>query len=39
MAKVYARLIHKGKKTLENAPEKYREDIKKAYFELYGVEL
>lgn len=39
MGKVYARLIHKGKRTFESIPEKYKEETRVAYKELYGVEL
>ena len=38
MGYIYARLIHKGKKTLADVPEKYVEATKKAYKDLYGVE-
>ena len=39
MGYVYARLIYKGKKTLDDVPEKYREATIEAYFDIYGVEL
>lgn len=33
MAKIYAALIMKGKKTLEEVPEKIRESVKKVLIE------
>lgn len=39
MGKIYARAIHDGRKTLNDVPEKYVKETKKAYKELYGVEL
>lgn len=39
MAKVYARLIYKGLKTIDDVPFKYREATREAYYELYGEEL
>lgn len=39
MGKVYARAIYNGKKTLADVPEKYVEETKKAYKELYGKDL
>ncbi len=39
MGKVYARAIHNGKKTLNDVPTRYIEETKKAYKELYGIEL
>ena len=36
MAKIYARLIHAGTRTLSEVPMKYREATKAAYFEIYG---
>lgn len=39
MGKVYARAIHNGKKILNDVPTRYIEETKKAYKELYGIEL
>ena len=39
MGKVYARAIHNRKKTLNDVPTRYIEETKKAYKELYGIEL
>lgn len=39
MGYIYARLIHRGAKTLEDVPEKYKEATKVAYLDLYGEEL
>jgi hypothetical protein len=36
MGYIYARLIHKGKKTIDDVPAKYLEATKAAYLELYG---
>ena len=35
-AKIWARLIHKGEKTIEDVSEKYRELVADVYEELYG---
>lgn len=37
MARVYARQIHEGKKTLATIPEKYREATIEAYHDIYGI--
>lgn len=39
MGYIYARLIHRGARTIEEVPEKYVEATKAAYFDLYGEEL
>lgn len=39
IAKVYARLIYKGERTLESIPEKYQEKTIEAYYVLYGKKL
>lgn len=39
MGKIFARAIHNGIKTLADVPAKYVEATKKAYLELFGVEL
>lgn len=39
MGYVYARLIYKGLKTIDDVPAKYRQATREAYFELYGIEL
>ena len=39
MAKIYARQIHEGKRTIEEVPERYRQATREAYFEIYGEEL
>lgn len=36
MGYIYARLIHKGLKTLADVPERYRDATIAAYVELYG---
>lgn len=36
IGKVWARLIHSGKKTLDDVPAKYKQDTIDAYYELYG---
>ena len=37
-AKVWARLIHKGQKTIDDVPAEYRDLVIQAYRELYGTE-
>lgn len=39
MGKVYARLIYKGKMTIDDVPAKYQDATREAYYELYGKEL
>lgn len=39
MARVYARQIHEGKRTLAEVPERWREGAKEAYFDIYGIHL
>lgn len=36
MGYIFARLIHKGIKKIEDVPAKYLEATKAAYFDLYG---
>ena len=36
MGYVYARLIHKGLKTINDVPVRYQEATREAYLELYG---
>lgn len=36
MGYIYARLIYKGKKTIEDVPAKYLDATRAAYLELYG---
>ena len=38
-AKIWARLIHKGQRTLEDVPEADREDVRAAYKELFGEDI
>lgn len=35
-AKIWARLIHKGDKTIDDVPKKDQKIVREAYFELYG---
>lgn len=39
MGYIYARLIHKGLRTFESVPEKYRDATKAAYMDIYGIDL
>lgn len=39
MGYVYARLIHKGLRTLDSVPKKYQAATKAAYKDIYGIEL
>ena len=39
LAKIWARLIYKGVKTIEDVPEEGVEAVKAAYLALYGTEL
>lgn len=39
MGYIYARIIHRGDKTISEVPERYKEATKKAYFSLFGEEL
>lgn len=39
MGYIFARLIHRGAKTLEDVPEKYKDATKTAYLDLYNEEL
>ena len=39
MGYIYARIIHRGAKTLADVPDRYKEATKAAYYDLYGVEL
>ena len=39
MGYIYARLIYKGLKTLDDVPAKYKQATKDAYYDLYGIEL
>ena len=36
MGYIYARLIHRGARTIEEVPKKYVEATKEAYLDLYG---
>lgn len=38
-AKIWARLIYKGVKTIDDVPEEKRADVRKAYKALFGMEL
>ena len=39
IAKIYARRIHDGAFRFENVPEKYKDPVRSAYFDLFGEEL
>lgn len=39
MGYIYARLIHRGARTIEEVPKKYVEATKAAYLDLYNEEL
>lgn len=39
MGYVYARLIRKGLRTIEQVPERYVDATKAAYRDLYGIEI
>lgn len=39
MGYVYARLIYKGLKTIDDVPKKYVKATKEAYKDLYGIDL
>lgn len=39
MGYIYARLIHKGLRTFDRVPEKYKDAAKAAYKDIYGIEL
>ena len=39
MAKIWARLINKGVKTIEDVPEKQKAVVRKAYKDLFGIAL
>lgn len=38
-AKIWARLIHKGQKTIEDVAEADHDDVRAAYLEIFGEEL
>lgn len=38
-AKIWARLIHKGEKTIQDVPTKDRTIVRQAYKELFGEDL
>lgn len=38
-AKIWARLIHKGEKTIDDVPKADRAIVKKAYLDLFGEEI
>lgn len=38
-AKIWARLIHKGQRTIEDVPEADRVDVRAAYKELFGEDI
>lgn len=35
-AKIWARLIYKGNKTIEDVPDEYRDLVRQAYLDIYG---
>lgn len=39
MGYIYARLIDKGLKTLDDVPEKWKQATIDAYYDLFGIEL
>ena len=39
MGYIYARLIYKGRRTLDSVPKKYQAATKAAYKDIYGIEL
>ena len=39
MARVYARQIHEGKRTIDQVPERWRADTIDAYFDIYGIHI
>lgn len=39
MARVYARRIHEGEKTLDTCPASLRQAIIDAYWDIYGIHL
>ncbi len=39
MGYIYARLIDKGLKTIDDVPEKWKQATKDAYYDLFGIEL
>lgn len=39
MAKLYAQRIHAGKMAIEDVPERWREETRAKYLEIYGEEL
>lgn len=39
MARVYARQIHEGKKTLDTIPQKLIQATIDAYFDIYGIHI
>lgn len=38
-ARIWARLIYKGQKTLNDVPKDGRQAVKDAYYDIYGEEL
>lgn len=38
-ARIWARLIFKGDKTIEDVPEEGRAAVREAYYDIYGEEL
>lgn len=38
-AKIWARLIKKGQRTINDVAAEYRDDVRAAYLELFGEEL
>lgn len=38
-AKIWARLIHKGQRTIDDVAEADRADVRAAYLEIFGEEL
>ena len=39
MGYIYARLIDKGAKTIDDVPEKWKQATRDAYYDLFGIEL
>lgn len=39
MARVYARQIHEGKRTIDKVPEIWRDATRDAYYDIYGIHL
>lgn len=39
MAEIYARWIHKGKKTIDDVPERWKEEVRQKLKDEYGMEV